>query len=356
MTIEELRARKRELLAQKKYELELQAKGEGDNLALFVVNEELLDVNDQLRALTAGRRQRGGRTAAADAGDRQQYLDWQREDQSLDEEINEGRDRLKAAAVLGLDQLTPRRREMLELYLSGRNIVQIAEALGVNKSTASRTLALAKKQLREETERAVTEAKLLDRSARVDLQDPAAARAVLLALTPKQTVYFYLYYSERLTLREIGELTSTDHAAISRTLSRALRNVGTLLGGQSAVLENPEALDELAWQAYCELEDHPELIPEGAPPLRPYRPPARRGHRSRSYVPNRAAIPVTVRRGLIKKTPGRLLAALLARREDQGEGSILQRLEALFAAWKRRLKYAGRACSRTFSVPRSGGK
>ena len=53
--IEALRARKRELLARKKYELELQARGEGDNLALFMVNEELLDVNDQLRALTSGR-------------------------------------------------------------------------------------------------------------------------------------------------------------------------------------------------------------------------------------------------------------------------------------------------------------
>ena len=37
MTIEELRVRKRELLARKKYELDLQARGEGDNLALFMV-------------------------------------------------------------------------------------------------------------------------------------------------------------------------------------------------------------------------------------------------------------------------------------------------------------------------------
>ncbi|WP_297294368.1 hypothetical protein [uncultured Oscillibacter sp.] len=37
MTIDELRARKRELLARKRHELELQARGEGDNLALFPV-------------------------------------------------------------------------------------------------------------------------------------------------------------------------------------------------------------------------------------------------------------------------------------------------------------------------------
>ena len=51
MTIDELKARKRELMARKKYELELQERGEGDNFALFMVNEELLDVNAQLRAI-----------------------------------------------------------------------------------------------------------------------------------------------------------------------------------------------------------------------------------------------------------------------------------------------------------------
>ena len=100
MTIDELRARKRELLARKRHELELQARGEGDNLALFMVREELGDVNDQLRALTAGRRQRGGQTAAADyTKDRQQYLDWRREDTALDGEIDEGRARLTAVCL-----------------------------------------------------------------------------------------------------------------------------------------------------------------------------------------------------------------------------------------------------------------
>ena len=340
MTIEELRARKRELLARKKYELELQARGEGDSLALFMVNEALLDVGDQLRALTAGRRKRGGRTAADCAGDRQQYLDWRREDQSLDGEIDEGRARMTAAAVQGLDLLTPRRREMLELYLSGRNIPQIAEELGIDKSTVSRTIALAKKKLREETERAMSEVKLRGASGRVDLGDPAAAGAVLLALTPKQTAYFYLYYSECLTFREIGALTSTNHAAVCRTLRRALRNIGTLLGGQDTVLEHPEALEELAWQAYCELEDHPELLPEGVPPPRPYRPPERRGPMAQPYPPPMSAAAITVRRGRVKP-PGKLLEALLARREGR---SVLQWLEAVFAAWRRKLKQ--RAASR----------
>ena len=45
MTIDELRSRHRELLARKKEELALQAEGRGDNMALFMVQEELLEVN-----------------------------------------------------------------------------------------------------------------------------------------------------------------------------------------------------------------------------------------------------------------------------------------------------------------------
>ena len=284
MTIDELRARKRELLARKKYELDLQARGEGDNLALFMVNEELLDVNDQLKALTVGRRDCGPPT--------------------LDGEIDEGRARLTAAAVHGLELLTPRQRELLELYLSGRNIPQIAGDLGVNKSTVSRSIALAKKKLREETERAMTEAKLRGDSARVDLMDPRALRAVMLAMTPKQTV-------------------------------------STLLGGQDAILEHPEALDELAYQAYCELDLHPEFVPEGVQMPQAAAPRKRREQKGPSRVPAMADISVLVRGRYSRKKrkpPGKLLSALLTRREDPAKGSMFQWLEAVFAAFLGRLR------------------
>ena len=342
MTIEELRARKRELLARKKYELDLQARGEGDNLALFMVREELGDVNDQLKALTVGRRNRGPQAAASDyTKNRQQYLDWRREDTALDGEIDEGRARLKAAAVHGLELLTPRQREKFELYLSGKNIPQIAGDLGINKSTVSRSIALAKKKLREETERAMTEAKLRGDSARVDLLDPAALKAVMLALTPKQMVYFYLYYSEWLTLREIGELTGINHTAICRTIRRALRNIGTLMGGQDAILENPEALDEVAYQVFCELDLHPELVPEGVRILRVAAPRKRGEQKGPSRVPALANISVLVRGRYSRKMrrpPGKLLSALLERREARPGGSVFQWLTAVFAAFRRKLK------------------
>ena len=88
MTIDELKARKRELMARKKYELELQERGEGDNFALFMVNEELLDVNAQLRAIVpAGKGVHFGRKGRAsssldayaqNSGDRQQFIKWAR--------------------------------------------------------------------------------------------------------------------------------------------------------------------------------------------------------------------------------------------------------------------------------------
>lgn len=53
-----------------------------------------------------------------------------------------------------------------------------------------------------------------------------------------------------------------------------------------------------------------------------------------------SAAAITVRRGRVKP-PGKLLEALLARREGR---SVLQWLEAVFAAWRRKLKQ--RAASR----------
>lgn len=343
MTIDELRARKRDLQARLKYERELQARGEGDNLALFMVREKLLDVNDQLRALTAGRRKRGGLTKAANyTKDRQQYLNWRREDTALDDEIDEGRARMRRAAVNGLDDLPPRQREMLEMYLAGKNIPAIAAELGLNRSTVSRNICRAKKNLRAETERAMAAHRLLAAGApTVDLRDLAAAKTVFLALTPKQTAYFYLYYSECMTFREIEELTGTDHAAIVRTVRRALRNLDKLLGGQEAVLEHPEALDELAFQAYCQMEDHPELLPERAPVPVPYHPPA--GRKPGGGPPPMASLSILVRRERrsTAEPPGKLLSALLEGQGVKGGPQLLRWLEGVFSALLGRLGKRG---------------
>ncbi len=124
-----------------------------------------------------------------------------------------------------------------------------------------------------------------------------------------------------------------------------MRNIGNLLGGQDAILEHPEALDELAYQAYCELGDHPELVPEGIHIPHTALPPKQRGRKSKSPIPLPAEISIRVRgerrrkRGKPPgKPPGKLLSALLERREARPGGSVFQWLTAVFAAFRRKLK------------------
>ena len=65
------------------------------------------------------------------------------------EDNSERLDRLRRGLRQAREQeLTPRQRQMLELYFDrGMNIPQIAEELGLNRSTVSRTLRRAKNRL-----------------------------------------------------------------------------------------------------------------------------------------------------------------------------------------------------------------
>lgn len=337
MTVDNLRARKRELLARRKYELDLQAKGEGDELALFMVNEELLTVNAQLRALSPGHRVggRGSRTGGkAWEMDLMQFKAWMQEDTALDG--GETRIGMKQAAVQGLEGLSRRQREVLERHLEGMPSKEIAKVLGVQSSTVSHTLARAKKNVRMEVERAAVEKKLLQGERAVDLSDPMARQAVVLAMTTKQTVYFYLYFSEWLSMREVGELLGVSHSTIVRTLARALRNIGKLLGDQPAILRNPEFLNELAYQTFCQMLEHPELLPRTAPRPAAYVPASKKRPDKPQAKPAEASCRQLVRvcgRPGRKKPPGKLLAALLERK-----AAAAQWLTAVFRMVRDRLK------------------
>lgn len=324
MTIDELRTLQRERQARLKYELELYSRGEGTELDVFIAREELRDMNDHLRALFTGLPRHSRRTDAASyTRDRQQYLNWRREDTALDEEIDDGHARMRRAAANGLDKLRPHQREILELYLSGRNGAAIAVDLNVNKSTVCRNLARAKRRLREETERAMDEYRLLADSLTVDLREPAAARTVLLSMTPMQAAYFYLYYSENLSTGEIGTLTGKNRSTVSRTVRRALWHVDMLLDGRAAVLEYPEALDEPAYQAYCRLKDmrEPESCPSKQKKLGPY---------TGKGIPAMRNISAQVRRGGERGGKGKLLSTLLERQAMESEPLLLRWLETVF--------------------------
>lgn len=268
MTIDELRARKQELLARKKYEMELQEQGKGDNFALFMVNEELLNVNAQLRAIRpAGNRQQigpRGRRITADfsarfnAGDHQQFIDWTREDS--DQEADEARAKVLDMLHTGIFSISNRQREILLLWCKGLNRTAIAEKLGVDKSTICRTLKRAQYNLRQLTEARMTVDRLRHDN-RLDVSDPEVGKLLISALTPHQSVCFYLYYSEQLSMREVGQLLQVDNSTICRTVQRAVARISDVLGDSIGILENVEELDELVYLIYCNLRDRYDDLP-----------------------------------------------------------------------------------------------
>ena len=278
MTSDELRERKRELLARKKYEQELQEQGKGDSFALFMVNEELLDVNAQLRALApAGKGAkfgRKGRTVNSDygarynSGDRQQFIDWMRQESSFDEEIDAGRAAMRAVLQSGILSVTGRQRMIITMWSEGAEIKDIAELLQVNKSTVSRTLGRAKKNLQRIAERRLVIEKNREWD-HLDVSDPEVGKVIMSALTPHQAVCFYLYYSEWLSMREISRLTGIDASSICRTVNRAVARITDLLGENIAVLDNVDALDEVVYAVYCGLQSMGEAVPENVRPRVP---------------------------------------------------------------------------------------
>lgn len=270
MTVDELRARKRELLERKKYELALQAEGKGDNLALFMVNEELLTVNANLRMLTPGHRvgNRHNRQYGDWAPDKQQYRDWIQQDQSLDDEIEDGRALLKQVVDSSREHLTPRQSEMFELWkTTGMGPRAIARHMGLNPSTVSRTLRRAKQTIQKEAERQTENQKRLS-ACLLDMSDPNVSTVLLSCVTEKQAVCLYLYYGEWLSIRNIEALTGIDKSSILRNINRALVNIGKYLGYREIILDNMDSIGDFAYQLYIAggpLEDPPEPPTEESP-------------------------------------------------------------------------------------------
>lgn len=268
MTSEELRARKRELMARKKYELELQEQGKGDNFALFMVNEELLDVNAQLRALapagkgikygSRGRVSRDNFEGRMGSGDRQQFVDWTRQDR--EDAAAGARAELKRMLRGGMKSVSKRQREMLLMYADGLSVTEIAQRLEVEKSTVSRTLKRAKKNVSRVFEAQQAIDNLRDGN-QLDMSDPEAAKVLLGVLTAHQAVCFYLYYSEWLSIRQIGALLHISHSTICRTIQRAVTRINDVLGGAVDVLDDIEGLDEIVFAIYCDLSGQCDDLP-----------------------------------------------------------------------------------------------
>lgn len=259
--IEELRARRRQLLQMRQEEQQLMERGEGDEFNLFVLNEEIAGVNDQLRLIDPRLRRKprfGGISTCGDSvdaksattnvnSDRRAFADWL----ISDREDNHDALVTMAQTVSEADRyLKPRQLEAFELWRGGMSITDIAERMEINKSTASRLIAAAKAAIRRELE--ARQLPQLGDKVLIDVSDVTTASAVLACLTGKQAVFLYLYYGEALSLRDIGQLLEVDYTAVSKAITRGLANVSEALHYKAAELENLEALGDVAYELFRE--------------------------------------------------------------------------------------------------------
>lgn len=240
-----------------------------------MVEEELMDVNAHLRALTPGQRigSKGGRAQVGRATDHQQFTDWAQEDQnSLDEDAADVRTIAMKSLANGKNLMTARQWEVLQLWASGMPVKVIAEKLGVHKATASRILGRARRALNDVVDLQAAAARggiRQDAVMSIDMSQEAVLRVVLPTLTETQIVYLYLYYGEFLSCAEIARLLEYDKSTVSRTLHRAVERITRAFHTTRVQLTGLHALGELAYQFYVANHDLDKL-PEAPTITQPY--------------------------------------------------------------------------------------
>lgn len=339
MTVEELRDRKMELEAQKKRELENLAHGGDVGLNVERIDRELQDIKTQFQDMASTLLADDARNTTLAINyfiGKQRFLKLPPAGQPLDDISAQTYEQLRMEISRALEQLTSRQREALYLKLRGWTDREAAAVYGLYGTAISSRVRGAKRSVLEKIEKAMTGRRLLAGGHVLDMREPDVMKAVLAVMTPRQAAYFYLYYSEALSYMEIAMLCGHRNRPVNTAISRALRNIDILLGGQDVVLDHPEALDELGYKVYCELRAHPELARISRSSPRKY---SRRGRQDPSplyHAPYRWAIQVHVwrressawrARGKTPEVPpGRLRAALMEDGKD-----ILQELETVFS-------------------------
>lgn len=264
MTVDELKARRKELLAQKK---EL---CDGGSEALFMVEEELMDVNAHLRALTPGQRigSKGGRVQVGLATDHQQFTDWAQEDQAGTDEGVDYRAAMVEALAESKDLMTETQWRVFELWATGMAVNQIAVKLGLNRGSVSRTLGRARARIQESASfrMAAARSQLPVRPVmEIDLGDKEIFKAVLPSLTEVQIVYLYLYYGEFLSCPEIALLINRNISTVSRTLHRAIKSIADSFDAVRVYITGMYALGDIAYRFYVGNNDLDELPIEPTP-------------------------------------------------------------------------------------------
>jgi len=346
MTIDELLTLEKKLVAQKKCELERQDPGEKNSASLERIRRELSDIRVQIQAAASAALTADKQSATMTVNyfvAKQRFFKLPSMGRPLNAKSAKAYEELQDEISLAVDHLSSAQRGSLYLALRGWSFREISEVFGIAKGTVRSRVNSAKKYVLTEAELAMTRKRLLAKGHILDMRQPDIMEAILAVMTPKQAAHFYLYYSENLTFRKIGELLGCAAGAPFESISRALRSIDILLGEQDVILEHPEVLDKLGYRVYCDLCTHPELV-QTANSL-----PRTSFRQGREYlIPSQHAVPrwvvhvqvwrqVDQRWRAPENTPemphGQLLAALMESGKDMS-----QELKNVFSVCKYKFK------------------
>ena len=171
--------------------------------------------------------------------------------------------RLMRCLKRGKAACSPRQQEMLDLFLQGKSMPEIAKAIGVDKSTVWKTLKRAKKTINE-IEGDMRNEERAKALGVIDFSSREVAEDILSSLTETQAVYLYLYYGEWLSLRDIGELLDKGHVSVCRGVHRAVKRIREKYNdNEDLMLCGVEDLEPLLYEIYQQ-PDIEYLVPQRA--------------------------------------------------------------------------------------------
>lgn len=171
--------------------------------------------------------------------------------------------RLMRCLKRGKASCSPRQQEMLDLFLQGKSLAEIAEATGVDKTTVSKTLKRAKRTINE-IEKSMRNEERAKVSGVIDFSSREVAEDILSSLTETQAVYLYLYYGEWLSLRDIGELLNKHYTSVHMGIHRAVKMIREKYNdNEDLMLRGVEDLEPMLYEIYQQ-PDIEYLVPQRA--------------------------------------------------------------------------------------------
>lgn len=170
--------------------------------------------------------------------------------EDLGVEESSQKERFFRAIKRGRAACSPRQQEMLDLMLQGKSVCEIAEIIGVDRSTVSCTLTRAKKTIRK-MEDAMARSEKTAAAGAIDVSRREVAEHILSVLTETQAVYLYLYYGEWLSMQGIADLLGKDKATVCRTIHRACQRIRDDYNcAEGSVLRGVDALEPMLYEIY----------------------------------------------------------------------------------------------------------